>query len=66
MMTRKKRTYSWRKIDTGWVTEEQLDGVPDWWVFSNAGEWYAKGRTSGLYSGPFASRTEAITHAETC
>ena len=59
-----RRHYTWVRISEGWATEEQLDGVPDWWVYKHESEWFAKGRTSAMICGPFPTRKAAVAHAE--
>jgi hypothetical protein len=67
-----KRDYpTWKQIsDDLWVSEEQRDGTPDFYVERDAHRdrcgmwWWVKWRTSAHWSGPYKTRANAFASVE--
>lgn len=52
---------TWSRIDASrLISEEQMDGVPDFYVERDQGLWYVKWRTSAHWSGPYKTASEAM------
>lgn len=52
---------TWNRIDsTHIVSEEQMDGTPDFYIERDNGLWYVSWRTSAQWSGPYKSAAEAM------
>lgn len=65
-MSTNSETYpTWLHIDASHtISEEQMDGIPDFYIERDNKRWYVSWRTSACWSGPYRSRAEAIHSVE--